>query len=283
MSGKIAKYKGQDTVFRDMFSRKKYLLQLYRALHPEDTDIKAADLKIVTLQTILLNGIYNDLGFMVRGDKLLILLEAQTTWSPNIIIRSLMYLMNTYQEYFNKNKIQLYGTAKVYMPKPELYVVYTKEKANHPDVLSLAEEFFPDKDCCIEAQIKVIYGNDTNDILNQYIGFCKVFADTIKIHGRTLKAVKEIVRICRNKNLLKEYLSERETEVEGIMLTLFNQERVFDIEKSRLLEQGREEGIARGKLFSIKSMMKNLKISAEQAMEILEIPRSDFAKYMTLL
>lgn len=283
MSGKIAKYKGQDTVFRDMFSRKKYLLQLYRALHPEDTDIKAADLKIVTLQTILLNGIYNDLGFMVRGDKLLILLEAQTTWSPNIIIRSLMYLMNTYQEYFNKNKIQLYGTAKVYMPKPELYVVYTKEKANHPDVLSLAEEFFPDKDCCIEAQIKVIYGNDTNDILNQYIGFCKVFADTIKIHGRTLKAVKEIVRICRNKNLLKEYLSERETEVEGIMLTLFNQERVFDIEKSRLLEQGREEGIAQGKLFSIKSMMKNLKISAEQAMEILEIPRSDFAKYMTLL
>ena len=86
-----------------------------------------------------------------------------------------------------------------------------------------------------------------------------------------------------NKNLLKDYLAERETEVEGIMLTLFNQERVLDIEKNRLLEQGREEGIARGKLFSIKSMMKNLKISAEQAMEILEIPRSDFAKYMTLL
>ena len=123
-----------------------------------------------------------------------------------------MYLMNTYQEYFDKNKIQLYGSVKVDIPKPELYVV-----------------------------------------------------------------------ICRNKNLLKDYLTERETEVEGIMLTLFNQERVFDIEKNRLLEQGREEGIARGKLFSIKYMMKNLKISAEQDMEILEIPRSDFAKYMTLL
>ena len=34
-----------------------------------------------------------------------------------------------------------------------------------------------------------------------------------------------------NQNLLKDYLAERETEVEGIMLTLFNQERVFDIEK----------------------------------------------------
>ena len=58
-----------------------------------------------------------------------------------------------------------------------------------------------------------------------------MFTDTIKLHGRTLKAVKEIVRICRNKNLLKDYLTERETEVEGIMLTLFNQEHVFDIEK----------------------------------------------------
>ncbi len=29
MSEKTAKYTGQDTVFRDMFSQKKYLLQLY--------------------------------------------------------------------------------------------------------------------------------------------------------------------------------------------------------------------------------------------------------------
>ena len=33
-----------------------------------------------------------------------------------------MYLMNTYQEYFDKNKIQLYGSVKVDMPKPELYM-----------------------------------------------------------------------------------------------------------------------------------------------------------------
>lgn len=43
MPEKTAKYTGQDTVFRDMFSQKKYLLQLYRALHPEDTNIKATD------------------------------------------------------------------------------------------------------------------------------------------------------------------------------------------------------------------------------------------------
>lgn len=36
------------------------------------------------------------------------------------------------------------------------------------------------------------------------------------LHGRTLKAAKEIIRICRDRNLLQEYLSERETEAEGI-------------------------------------------------------------------
>ena len=62
--------------FRDMFSKKKYLIQLYNALHPEDKTITQADLEIVTLQSILLNGIYNDLGFMVRGKQLMILVEA---------------------------------------------------------------------------------------------------------------------------------------------------------------------------------------------------------------
>ena len=68
----------KDTVFRDLFSRPKYLLQLYQALHPEDTDVTEQDLKIVTLQNILANGIYNDLGFFAK-DKLLILVESQST------------------------------------------------------------------------------------------------------------------------------------------------------------------------------------------------------------
>ena len=46
---KRIKYSGKDTVFRDMFSNPKYLLQLYRVLHPEDESITEADLKIVTI------------------------------------------------------------------------------------------------------------------------------------------------------------------------------------------------------------------------------------------
>jgi len=215
-------------------------------LHPEDESITEADLEIVTLQSILLNGIYNDLGFLVRKDKLMILVEAQSTWSPNIVIRSLMYLMNTCQEYFTKKRIQLYGSSKAQMPKPELYVIYTGEKGNHPDVLSLKNEFFPDTDCCIDAKVKVIYLRNSNDIINQYIGFCRVFNEQVALYGRTLKAAKEIVRICRDMDLLSDYMGERETEVEGIMLALFDQEQVWNIEKEHIRQQALEQGVSQG-------------------------------------
>lgn len=266
---KNLKRSAKDTVFRDLFSDKKYLLQLYKALHPEDSTITEDDLDIVTLQSILMNGVYNDLGFLVRDDRLLILVEAQSTWSPNIVIRSLLYLMSTYQEYFNKNKIQLYSSQKVHIPTPELYVIYTGDKANHPDVLSLKNEIFQSTNCCIDAKVKVIYLNDTDNIINQYIGFCRVFNDQVKRYGRTLKAAKEIIKICRNMSLLNNYLAERELEVEGIMLTLFDQEQVWNIEKEHIKQKALSQGITQGITQGIKNialkMLKNNKSYTEIA------------------
>ena len=243
---KSMRHSGKDTVFRDMFSKKKYLIQMYRALHPEDSTITKADLKIITLQSILLNGIYNDLGFMVRGNQLMILVEAQSTWSPNIVIRALIYLMSTYQDYFTEKAIQLYGSKKVDMPKPELYVIYTGNQGSHPDVLSLKDEFFPNMDCCIEAKVKIIYLRDSDDIISQYIGFCRIFNEQVALYGRSLNAAKETIRICRDKNLLKEYLSERAKEVEGIMLTLFDQEQVWNVERENIRSEAFNEGVNRG-------------------------------------
>ena len=133
------------------------------------------------------------------------------------------------------------------MPKPELYVIYTGDKGNHPDVLSLKDEFFPDMDCCIDAKVKMIYLQDSDDIIDQYIGFCRVCNEQVALNGRTLKAVKEIIRICRDRNLLKEYLSERETEVEEIMFTLFDQEHVWNIERNNIRAAALVEGWDKGK------------------------------------
>lgn len=125
----------KDSVFRSLFSEPQNLLKLYQSLHPEDAKVTAQDLHIVTMGQMFFNGIYNDLGFLV-GDRMLILAEAQSTWSKNIILRELMYLVGTYQEYLTRNGANLYSSKPVALPKPELYVVYTKERGNRPKWLS---------------------------------------------------------------------------------------------------------------------------------------------------
>ena len=44
-----------------------------------------------------------------------------------------------------------------------------------------------------------------------------------------------------------------------------------------------EKGIAKGILSSIKNLVKNMDVSVEQAMSVLEIPEAERQKYMDLL
>ena len=78
LNKEVAKYTIKDSVFTNLFQDKKYLLQLYKALHPEDTDITEDKLTDITIKNVLTDNIYNDLGFMV-DNRLMILVEAQST------------------------------------------------------------------------------------------------------------------------------------------------------------------------------------------------------------
>ena len=69
-----------------------------------------------------------------------------------------------------------------------------------------------------------MYNVETDDIIGQYIIFCHVMDEQIKKYGRVREAALETIRICRDRNVLKKYLKEREKEVVNIMIELFNQE-----------------------------------------------------------
>lgn len=202
------------------------MIQLYRALHPEDTKTTEADLKDVTVSNVLVDDIYNDLGFMV-GTTLMILIEAQSTWTVNIIFRALMYLVQTYTKYFKKTQQNLYKSKKLKMPRPELYVIYVGDRKTRPEELSLSEEFFDGKDICLDVKVKMIYDGKKGDIINQYVIFTKVCNEQIAIHGRTRKAVQESIRICKDRNVLKEYLSSIEQEVVDMLMELYDEEEVL--------------------------------------------------------
>ncbi len=260
MAQSTPKRKIKDSVFTNLFQDKKYLLRLYKALHPEDSDVTEDDIKDITIKHILVDADYNDLGFSV-GERLVILVESQSTWTLNIIIRALMYLIQTYHDFFKRTKQNLYGSKKVNMPKPELYVIFTGEKPkNPPDTISLSKDFFNGENIALDAEIKVLYQEDENNIIGQYIIFCKVYNEQRKKYGQTKKAVTETIRICKDRNVLKEYLENKEQEVVDIMMTLFDDEQVLeayakDIDDNATHREARE---------TAKRMIKKGKMSLEE-------------------
>ncbi len=49
----------------------------------------------------------------------------------------------------------------------------------------------------------------------------------LKLYGMTEKTVKETIRICKDRNILREYLTSREKEVVTIMMSLFDDEQIM--------------------------------------------------------
>ena len=201
LTQKIPKRTIKDSVFTDLFRDKKYLLQLYKALHPEDISVTEDDIEDITINHVLVDGEYNDLGFSVAG-RLMVLAESQSTWSYNIIIRILIYLVQTYHDYFQRTNQNLYGSKKVNIPRPELYMIYMGDRKTIPDTISLSEDFFGGEEISIDVKVKILYQENEEDIIGQYIIFCKVYNEQRKLHGRTEKAVRETIRICRDRNVL---------------------------------------------------------------------------------
>lgn len=261
----------KDSVFTLMFREPKYALQLYQALHPEDTDVTEADCKVVTLENVLTVGQYNDLGLLVR-DRLLLLVEAQSVFTLNVALRILLYLAETYRRYVDEHNLDLYGTRTVRIPRPEVYVIYTGPRSV-PDTLHLSDLYYEDEDSAVlELEVKVCRNSGTENILEQYVRFCKITDEKRKQYGTTEKTIEEILKQCREEGILVPFLASREKEVRDIMGLLFSEERIREIHDYNVAKEAEERREEQTLISSIKSLVKNLGLTIEQAMDALSIP-----------
>ncbi len=153
--------------------------------------------------------------------------------------------------------------------------------------------------------------------------FCHVLDAQFRKFGRTARAVRETIEICKDQNVLKKYLEEREKEVMDIMTLLFDQETAMKnhmaavtreltekITKKVTREVTRDvteavtrdvtEAVTRDvtkavtrdvkkkttlsvTVDALKNLMKNMKWPAAKAMAALGIPKEQQADYAALL
>ncbi|MBR7044443.1 MAG: hypothetical protein IKI23_02130, partial [Lachnospiraceae bacterium] len=67
------------------------------------------------------------------------MVEAQSTWSANIMYRCLEYLLSEWKQHLSGTEQNIYKKKAVSLPIPELYVLYTGEENHEETELRLSE------------------------------------------------------------------------------------------------------------------------------------------------
>ncbi len=235
----------KDSLFRDIFNNKRRLARLYKALSGED--ISKEKIKITTLRGTFMNDIKNDISFSVSG-RLVILLEHQSTWNPNMPFRFLEYVAKVYNNIVDSDVI--YRSKIAPIPSPEFYVFYNGTE-KHPYLQELRlSDAFPVKTGALELVAKCYNINyeEGNELLEachelkSYSVFVQKVRDS-QASGLTLReSIREAILYCETHNWMKEYFTSHESEVFDMVSFKWDDAKALKIAKEEYWEEGRREG-----------------------------------------
>ncbi|MCF0260470.1 MAG: hypothetical protein HUJ54_11485 [Erysipelotrichaceae bacterium] len=272
----------KDTVFTRMFADRRYIKMMCDALIPEKK-IQEDEIEILTLQNVLMNGIHNDLGFTARGE-LIILCEAQSSWSQNIAGRMYFYLSETYKRYLEDQELSLFDQKSIQYPRPSLFVIYTGDRKDIPSQISITSSIFGIPSGTSDLFVQVISESTGKDIISQYIDFCRIQTFHARNHPNDpQEAAKLTWNDCLAKDVLTEFLTSREKELEDIMEFLFDQEEISRLYGKSQYRQGRAEGFQEGcevgsqnKTREVFGTLLNLGMSESEICSILKITNEKY-------
>jgi hypothetical protein len=250
-----ANIKYKDSVFSLLFSDPGLLRELYGAL--EGVSLPA-DIPVIinTLQGALFMGRINDISFEI-GNKLVVLIEHQSTINPNMALRLLIYIARVYEKIIGEKNI--YASRLIRIPRPEFFVLYNGASP-YPDekIIKLSDAFesglLPETEkkapLALELEVKIVninYGRNMEiarkcKTLGEYSAFIEKVREFEKETDNLEGAVKKAVIYCRDHEILKEFLEKNATEVLNMLTTEWNIEDA----KKVWYEEGREEGLEKG-------------------------------------
>lgn len=124
-------------LFEMVFRRKEELLGLYNAVN-QTNYTNPEDLEINTLENAIYLSMHNDISFII--DSRLSLYEHQSTYSPNLPLRYLMYVSDLYSKI--TKDLNLYGSKIVKIPTPRFLVFYNgAEERPEREEMRLSDAF----------------------------------------------------------------------------------------------------------------------------------------------
>jgi hypothetical protein len=115
----------KDALFRFIFNRPEWALELYNALRGTDHR-DPSEIEFTTIGDFLFLGMRNDVSFIIGSEMMV--WEHQSTYSANLPARMVPYLGAAFGKYLRRFPRDYYGTAPEPVPVPLCYCFYNGEK-----------------------------------------------------------------------------------------------------------------------------------------------------------
>jgi predicted transposase/invertase (TIGR01784 family) len=263
-------------VINNFFRDPEYLGRFYREF--SQRDVASDRIKVITLneRESYKTKVSNDLGLYVRHeddeDELIVLVEAQSTWNPNMPYRFLEYIMATWGNYVTDHKFSKYRAPQFYLPPSRCCLIYTGDEEAKPDgTMNFTRMYHPKITRIpeyVHFDVRVLSAKENNTIAGQYIWFSKLAAVLRTKCKNGVEFIETFKRACLDEgyDVMAQFIEKYERKMEDAMELSITSNEIFDNflqgKCNDAAEKGRKEGEKIGEARGVKIGEERGKISA---------------------
>ena len=241
----------KDRLFRLAFQEKQDLLDLYNAVSNRQYT-NPEELMITTLADAIYLGMKNDISFLVSD--VLNLYEHQSSFNPNMPVRGLNYFSDTYRQFIDDKRLDVYAETLIRLPIPQYIVFYngTREEPDRQE-LRLSDAFLcqnsEEKGCleCRATMININYGHN-----RELMDRCKrlsdysIFIDRVRKNEKSGMSLADAVNLavdsCIEEGILADILRKNRAEVRDLILYEYDEQRQLALAREGAMKAGLAKG-----------------------------------------
>lgn len=246
----------KSSVFSMLLEDPKNCLQVYNALNNTSHEDPSL-VEIKRLDGGILLSIRNDASFLI--DSHLNLYEHQSTYAPNMPLRSLIYFTGLIREHITND--DLFKRQKITIPVPHFVVFYNGVEARpEKEVMRLSDSYtqtvaHPDLELtCTVYNINKGYNEvllQMCPILMEYMTFVDKVRDRLDEKNDISTAIDIAIKECISEHVLEDFLINRGNEVRQVAALDYTFERRIQLIRAEVEAEGRAEGRAEGESLAL--------------------------------
>ena len=260
-------------VFSMLMESKENALEVYNALNDSEYT-NPEEVEIVQLERGVSLSIRNDASFII--DMNINFYEHQSTYNPNMPLRSLIYFVNALEDWLKDNDKDLFSRRQIQIPTPHFIVFYNgMQKRPEYEEMRLSDSFcHKAQEPQIEIICKVYNINPENNqklkkkstVLEGYTYFVEKVRENQRQQMNLEEAVDSAIHDCIDHHILEDFFRRRKEEVKKMThldYTWEKRERLIRMEEyadgeAAGIQKGKAAGLREGKAVGIRDSLLEL-------------------------